>query len=358
MRGWVEVRGEKYRGVVLLDDGSKRTQVGPGKRDAERWVRNTLTDLERGQRFARRNGRIVGELIETFIENSIDVRESTLRRNAGLLRNHVDKALGGYRVSDVTRKQVQALVTGMTHAGYAPDTVRKVLELCQRIFDEAVRDGLIGSSPCRDIRKPKLTYGARKFLSPSQVADLAVAIAPRYRALILTAGYAGLRIGELSALRLSNLDLVDGLISVQESASETSVGMVNGPLKTQASRRRVPMPVQLVDELKVHVDRYATSAGFVFTSDRGAQLRPRNWRYCHFHPAAAACGLEPLRPHELRHTAASIWIAAGVSQKELTARLGHSSIVMTNVYGHLFPESDKVFAERVASAFVQPEQTH
>jgi integrase len=79
----------------------------------------------------------------------------------------------------------------------------------------------------------------------------------------------------------------------------------------------------------------------VFRSSEGEPTRLSNWRRRTWEPAVTAAKLDHLRPHDLRHTAVALWIAAGASPKEIAARAGHSSVVtVLDRYGHLFPGSD------------------
>ncbi len=79
----------------------------------------------------------------------------------------------------------------------------------------------------------------------------------------------------------------------------------------------------------------------MFTSVTGAILRPYQFRRRYFHDAAQLTGLAPLRPHDLRHSAISLWIASGANPKVVQAKAGHASIKVTyDRYGHLFPDYD------------------
>lgn len=84
----------------------------------------------------------------------------------------------------------------------------------------------------------------------------------------------------------------------------------------------------------------------MFTAPEGGPVRAPNWRRRFWTPAVTAAGLEPLRPHDLRHSAVAFWIAAGASPREIAARAGHSSVVtVLDRYGHLLPgHEDRVNA--------------
>jgi hypothetical protein len=115
-----------------------------------------------------------------------------------------------------------------------------------------------------------------------------------------------------------------------------------GPLKTRLSHRRVPLPRQTIAALEEHCDTFGVGRDdLLFTSVQRQLLRAYQFRRRHFHPAAAAAELSPLRPHDLRHTAISLWIASGANPKVVQTKAGHASIKVTyDRYGHLFPDYD------------------
>jgi hypothetical protein len=95
----------------------------------------------------------------------------------------------------------------------------------------------------------------------------------------------------------------------------------------------------------------------VFAGAGGGVLRAGQWRACHWHPAVRAAGLEPLRPHDLRHTAVALWIAAGANPKQIATRTGHTSVsVVLDRCGDLFEGHEAVVPNRpdafMASAHV------
>lgn len=119
-----------------------------------------------------------------------------------------------------------------------------------------------------------------------------------------------------------------------------------GPPKTRAARRSVPIPRLVSEELETHLgDRQPSE--FVFTAPQGGPVRASLFRERVWVPAVRAAGLEPLRIHDLRHSAVSLWIAAGASPKEVASWAGHTSVsVVLDRYGHLLPGSE----ERVTNA--------
>lgn len=158
---------------------------------------------------------------------------------------------------------------------------------------------------------------------------------PEDRVLWATAFYAGLRRGELQALRWSDVDLAGGVLTVERSW-DAKAGLIEP--KSTAGHRKVPIAAILRDYLVDH--RLDGREGLVFGRQDGTPFAPSSISL----RAANAWKREGLRAitlHECRHTFASLMIAAGVNPKALQTFMGHSSITVTlDRYGHLFPGSE------------------
>ncbi len=232
----------------------------------------------------------------------------------------------------------------MLDTGLSPATVKAVVGTFSRILNQAVVDGLIPRSPVVGVQLPKEGPGEEMHvLEPEQIAALATAIDPRFRTLIFTAAYTGLRWSELAALKLKNLDLLKGVVQVRESLVEVNGHLCSGSTKTGAARA-ASLPRFLCRMLTDHLKDFPPVDGFVFTSRQGGPLR-RNFYKRHYLPALKAtvdpelclcdrlsCGARhtPLyRFHDLRHTCAALLIAQGAHPKEIQERLGHSTIRIT-----------------------------
>jgi integrase len=164
--------------------------------------------------------------------------------------------------------------------------------------------------------------------------------------LIYTAAYAGLRAGEIGALRVERLNLLAGTLEVAASLWEGKGQLVIGPPKS-GKRRTLTIPRFLADMLGEHLGTFPTTNGYVFTSTEGEILRHRNFYDRHFKPAVREAGLpDRLRFHDLRHTCAALLVADGRHMEEVKDYLGHSTIRITSDrYGHLFPRARQELAD-------------
>jgi integrase len=133
--------------------------------------------------------------------------------------------------------------------------------------------------------------------------DLADAMVQRFRAMVLLAGYRGLRWGEIAGLRRNRVNLLKSRVEVNEILVEVRGDFSFGPPKTAQGRRTIPLPQFLTEALATHMEEFSVG-DFVFTGDRGSLLHRSNFARSFWRPAVAAAGVNPdLTFHGLRHTA-------------------------------------------------------
>lgn len=193
-------------------------------------------------------------------------------------------------------------------------------------------------------------------LTAEEIWTVAGAVPARDRALVILLGLCGLRIGEAAALTVDDFDFLRRSVRITKAASEVAGKILVGPTKTGANRA-VALPRIVVEELAAHLAAYPPGPkGLIFGRLGGGYLRRNAWRRRVWVPAVKRAKIsDPLpRPHDLRHTAASLAIQAGAHPKAIQAMLGHSSITVTlDRYGHLFPSLSESLADAVDAGFRQ-----
>jgi len=172
------------------------------------------------------------------------------------------------------------------------------------------------------------------------------ALPGRYRALVLVAAYGGLRWAELVGLRVRRVDLLHGRVTVAEQVTEVNGRLIPGPPKTDAGRRTVTLPAVAAVALAEHLGEHAEPGpdGLVLPAPEGGYLRRSNFRRRSWVPATRAAGVEGLRFHDLRHTAATLALAAGANTRELMERMGHTSPQVALRYQHVMAGRDQAIA--------------
>jgi integrase len=191
-------------------------------------------------RFVARSG--FGELAEQWLDRQAqrrDLRASSLYWYAAALRLHVVPRIGALEVGEVTVDQIAEMVRELQQAGYAGSTITSILIPTNQIFDHAVRRGLARANPVRGLERherPKIVRVEMRILDRDEIDRLLQAAPDKYRTVLATAIFTGLRLGELTGLRWVDVDLAAGLIRVRRQAY--SAGQT-GPLKTPNARRDV-----------------------------------------------------------------------------------------------------------------------
>jgi len=223
----------------------------------------------------------------------------------------------------------------------------------KQLLGQAVNDDRIAKNPCRIANGGAERHAEQRFATLGELYELAAAVPERYRAMVLTAGLAGLRLGELSALRRKDIDLVNRLIHVRRKRVRLASGeVIEGDPKSEAGRRTVAFPDTLVPELELHLRKYASdrATAYVFTSEQRTPLDRDNFRKRVWLPATKKVGLKGLRFHDLRHTAGTLAARVpGATTKELMARLGHASPRAALIHQHATADRHEQIAAGLAA---------
>ncbi|MFC6715095.1 tyrosine-type recombinase/integrase [Branchiibius cervicis] len=327
--------GLQWRARYRVAAGGKQTTKAFARKvDAQRWLDEVTTNLNTGQYVTPESGRtLFGALAEDWIVGNPKWSATTRARNRSVLDNHVLPRWRDTRVADLGHDDVQKWVNELPGAG---GTVRKAFGVFASVVDLAVARKCLPSNNFRaHVRLPTQALAPRRYLTHGQVAALAHACGDVGRPVVLTLAYCGLRVGELSALRIGDVNVARSRLMVERSVTE-----VNGKLVWSApkdgERRSVPVPQFVMEEIEGLIDGRGPEEQ-VFTSPLGDVLRVRNMRRSWFDRAAKEVGLEGLVPHELRHTLASLAVSAGASVLAVQRMLGHSKPSVTlDVYSDLF----------------------
>jgi integrase len=281
--------------------GRLRGKTFRRKSDERRFLVAVEADKQRGTWTDPRSGRItVRDFAMAWLETTVHLKPSTRKSYEMLLRRYVIPNFGGLRLASIQRIQVQAWLSEMVGAGVGAGTVRNAYRVLSAILAEAERSRVITANPAKKIPLPKSRAQDMHFLLPEEIGRLADAMHPRFKALILTAGFTGLRWGKLAALRVEHLDLLRGTIDVRESVTEVG-GRLERIATKSGERRTVPIARFLTEVLGEHIKQFLGAEGSVFTSPEGGPLRHQNFYRRHFKPALRQAGLDPgVRFHDLR----------------------------------------------------------
>jgi integrase len=328
--------------------GRKRHKTFPRKADAERF----LTGIEHSKNVGTYIEPAAGQVrlrrwVEQWWPTTMHLRPSSRARAEVALRSRILPRFGDFPIAAVRTTDVRAFVAELVAAGASPGSVRKAFYVLSSVMRSAEESGLVGRSPCSGVSLPAEEPAEERYLAAEELERLAGCTNERYKALVVLAGFSGLRFGELAGLEVAKLDLLRRRITVDRTIVEAAGRLHPGPTKTR-QRRAFALPQVVSDALAEHLAAFPLpTSGLVFTNPAGGPLRRTNFRRRFFQPAVVASGLQPLRFHDLRHTAASLMAANGYQLHEVAAVLGHSTIVTTRRYAHLFASRDEELAAKL-----------
>jgi integrase len=347
----------RYEVRVRGTDGKERSRTFRTKKEAQRYQRAHHAAIDSGVWIDPRAGRVTLAAWATEWQRTVvHLRPKTRKAYDVNLRNHVLPALGDHELAKLTPSMLRAWLSDVTakegRSGkpIAGGTVAQAYRTLNRVLAAAVDDELIGRNPLRGVKPPRIEPEPMRFLTHDEVALLATAIDARYRALVYLAAYSGLRAGELVALRRPHVDLLRRSVTVVEQVQYIDRHYVVVPPKSTAGRRSLALPRLVADELEAHLRGLPdqSAEALVFPAPEGGYLHLDNFRKRVWLPAVEHAGVAPLRLHDLRHTCASLAIAAGADIKVLQRMLGHASAALTlDRYGHLMPGQAESVAERL-----------
>ena len=331
------------------------------KGHADAWLRDELNAMHSGAPVVNDHVPLDTYVTKWLKRVKLDVRPTTYETYATYYRVHIKPTLGTVQFCDLTSEAIRdwydALRTTHRHGNekspaLSRATCAKTYKLLKRICSDAVDDGYLLSNPCR-IKgasvEPDYRLSYEEPPDADEVRALAAAVPDEYRAMVLLAGFGGLRWGECAGLQRRHVDLTAGTVRIEQQIVRGPKGEPTvGVPKTDAGRRTVYLHGEVVAALRVHLADHCGRGpnAYLFTTERGALLRANNFRRTVWLPATEKVGKPDRRFHDLRHAAATLAAMTGASTKDLMARMGHRSQVAAMRYQH----ATQARQEAIASA--------
>lgn len=281
-------------------------------------------------------------------EKESDIKEQTYRRYRQCIDTHIIPYFGDVKCSTITQNAVdeflrQKRLSGRLDGkgGLSPSTIRGMCIILQSILLFAYQKKM-GIPEMIQIKKPRAEKKRVSVLKQNEQKKLEAFLleSPTGTNLaIYLALHTGMRIGEICALRWSDIDFDERLLFVRSSVIRNKSGQsAIAPPKSETSRRVIPLTQQLTKLLAA--ERACSCSEFVFSSPRkDGFLNPRTLQY-RFQAVLSRLGISSISFHALRHTFATRWIECGMDVKSLSGVLGHAGVQITlDIYVH---SSDKL----------------
>lgn len=341
------------------DDGKRRRKYAYAATQAEAVAKLKRLSCRAAEgRLVTTSTPTVGRYLEDWFATGADTwRPSTKRGYRGAIDGHLVPAFGPLRLEQLTPAAIQRWLTGQKAAHGARRRIGLAHAVLRSALAEAARLQLVSFNAAALVKVPRATRRAIRPLSVDEArAFLPVAERHRLGALFSVALACGLRLGEATGLRWEDVDLETGEIRIRQQLQAVGKQFVLMPLKTVASRRTLLLPAVSIAALRKHRARQSrqrlkagkdwNDSGLVFTilhrgagRQLGTPLHPRNVLRL-LHELLERAELPLIRFHDLRHSAASLLLAAGVQLAEVSKVLGHSEVrVTSDIYAHLQKET-------------------
>jgi integrase len=290
----------------------------------------------------------LGDWAQEWLDLSrVVLKPKTVDTYKSILHRTILPEFGHRTLDEITPREVGHWMVALTDRDLGGSQRRQSLSLLSQLLDQARDYGLVATNPCDGVRRPRLPRPTMRYLSAAEVERLASAVPTNYWPLIHVLAYGGFRWGEAIALRPRWCDLPAARAFVAETFVDVNGRVVRGPTKTD-QMRFAGLPRFLCQELDECIRlRGRGRDDLIFTAPRGGPLRIANFRNRVWWPALEAAGLpRALRIHDLRHTCASLLIAANAHPVTVQHHLGHALLRTTfDVYGHVFPNNSVDAAE-------------
>lgn len=335
-----EVRQKLAQAVAAVDNGTYQT---PNRTTVSEWLNEWLT---------------------TFCADK--VKPLTLQSYQGIIKNHILPAVGAVELQAVKGTHIQKLYNAMTIAGLSGKTVKNVSAVLHKAFSIALKQGVIQANPCDAAELPKVERHEISPLADDEIPLFLSAInsSPMRNAYALCL-FAGLREGECLGLSWKQVDFERGRITISQQLQREKVkgGRYYIAPSTKSGKPRTiePPPVafeylraervkQLENRLKAG-PLWSNPDDLVFTDETGKHYAIFTF-YKRFKAIAASIGRPDARPHDLRHTTATVAIASGADIKSVQDLLGHATASFTlNVYAHTSEQMMKDTAARMQNYY-------
>jgi integrase len=327
------------------------------KRDAQRYLTDALKRADDGLPVSHTKqtlGAWLTEYFETWCGHLSDRTLAMYRHMVGL---YLPPTLLARRLTTITPTEVQKLLNGMTDRGLAPNTVKYVHSVLRAALNRAVELGKLPRNVATLVDLPRKRHSEIQTLTPEQArAFLKAAERDRWYGLWVLMLTTGLRPGEALGVKWSDLD--GDRLRVQRSLVRLKRGQWQLADPKTGRSRVVSLPSVAVMALRRHRVKQAEERllagskyedhGLVFATHFGTPLSLRNTIARHYKPLLRRAALPNLRLYDLRHSAATLLLTAGVHPKVVQERLGHASITLTlDTYSHVQADMQARAAERL-----------
>lgn len=337
--------------------------VTGSKSEAQKYLNAKLRELDLGS-FVDISRATLGQHLDQWLELIRSrVAEQTFSSYESLLRIHVRPVIGSLRLSRVKICDVQRVVADMQSRGLNARTIHYAHAVLGMAFRKAIELDLVVKNPCDFVELPKQVRLETQAMSPQQTASfLEAALHEKFGVIFELALITGMRPEEYLGLNWSDVNFEARTVTVRRALVWVRRnGFKFGEPKTPKSRRVIPIPEGLIAKLRSHRREQLeqrmrlgvayTDRDLVFANEIGNPIHYRNLTQRHYQKILKTAGLheQGFVLYSLRHTCATLLLAAGENPKVVSERLGHSTVRMTlDTYSHVLPDMQRSATEKLS----------
>ena len=332
--------------------------VKGSKREAKSLMHKLITEMEEGK-ITKKSSKNIGEWMDEWLSEYMpNIEETTRIGYQNKIKCYIKPAIGDILIQSLTASHVQRMVNDMTRRGLSPKNIRDTFNNVNAAMKLAVKIRLIPYNPCEGVSLPKRKKYKAEVYSTEMINSLLTKTEGTDMYLpILILVSAGLRRGELLALRWQDIDFENKILKVRKNMVRGLNGYIIKSPKTEAGIRDISLGDSVMQKLVSAKEQYDKKKlaygigfqdlGFVISQSDGAPFSPdamtRKWRRF-----LVGNNLPEIRLHDLRHSNATALIQAGVNPRVVQQRLGHSDVNITlNTYTHVLPAMDIEAADKL-----------
>jgi integrase len=352
--------------------GKRRSRQFPTKKEADAFLVKARGEVGQGIHVADSVSITVAEAAALWLRRGATegLEQSTLAAYEQHVRLHILPLIGGQKLSRLSAPLVEAFKDKLLDTRSRP-MVKRVMVSLSGIFLEAQRRGLAAHNPVSAVKVKTPQRGKERPEMPTkaELRTILKCVPPKWKPLIYTAVFTGLRGSELRGLRWENVDLKAAVLQVRQRVDSRNQF---GPPKSEAGTRDIPLPPTVVVLLRDW--KKVCPKGehdLVFPNGAGNVEYHQNILKRGFFPLQLEAGIavdssekdEDGNPvmtakyglHALRHAAAALFIEQGMKPKKVQTLMGHASIQITyDLYGYLFKddEGDKAAMKSIESRLI------
>jgi integrase len=343
----------------LSGESKRHSFYGRTMKEAKAKMSQALLAAQKGETIVESDSTLQ-RFIDIWSRDHLPVsgrKPSTIIQYRRIVSAYVTPALGTKKLKSITPLVVEQWLRALRLRNLSQTTIRTAFNVLSIILNTAVRDGLLRTNPCLRVARPKSDTQEASYLTVHQIQIILDKADDSLKHLLTVMALTGLRIGEILALKWSDIDFDNGLLTVNGTLVQSAQGLTIQSPKTRRSRRIVPLVEHALDALaqqrklqnkqRMRAGATWTDQGLVFTTSRGTPEHYRNILRTYKEitkPLGISGGF-----HTLRHSAGTLLSSLGIPVATVSAILGHSRTSITHdIYTHALPEDSRRAVEELS----------